>query len=204
MAHARRLTAGLLALLPAACGEVPAADALRALIPGGTEAVEAVPVPADGPLLLLVAPRGVALLPVGQAGLRQLWRGEGNVAVATEGARVVATAGLGQMLMASRLDGPDPLEDPRALAGREVGLRRLVDLADSPRDPGAMRFGLALDCTLRGAAQGAWIVVEERCAGEDLAFTSRYWAEAATGQVTRSEQWAGDRLPLLQIRMQGI
>jgi hypothetical protein len=207
VAHAARLTLPLLAALLAACGQVPAADALRRAMPGlngGTAAVAPAAVPADGPVLLLLAPRQVALVPVSEAGGRRLWRGEGNIAIATEGPRVVATAGLPHMVMATRFDGADPLEDPRALVGRQAPLRRVVDLSGAARDPAGMRFGLALDCILSGRPEEGLILVEERCTGDGVAFTNRFWAAAGTGAVLRSEQWAGDAIGMLSIRMEGV
>lgn len=145
----------------------------------------------------------MVLQPVSEAGGRRLWRGSDNVAIATEGARVVATAGLPQMVVTTRFDGPDPLADPRALVGRQASLRRVVDLSGATRDPAGMRFGLALDCVLRGQADGEWILVEERCAGGGVAFTNRFWAVAATGTVIRSEQWAGEAIGMLSLQMPG-
>lgn len=199
MAHARRLIALLLAgaAALAGCGDTPAALVLGAA--DGTVA----PVPVEGPALLLLAPRRVVLLPIGQAGARRLWRGEGNIALATEGARVVATAGLARMVMATRFDGTDPLDDPRALVGREAAARRTVDLAGADRNAGAMRFGVVLACTLRGREEAGWILLEEVCTGDGLNFTNRFQADAATGAVRRSEQWAGEGIGQLVIEMQG-
>jgi hypothetical protein len=189
VAHARGLTA-LLALLLAACGETPSGEAMRAAFAEAPEQVA--PVPIEGPRLVLLAPRRATLIPVGGSGPRQLWRGPLGVAIATDGARVVATAGLGQMLTATRVDGPDPIEDLRAVVAAPAATRRTVDLSGSNRDPASMRFGLAFDCTVRAAVQGEWIVAEERCSGGFQSFTNRFWAPAATGQVVRSEQWVGD------------
>jgi hypothetical protein len=146
----------------------------------------------------------VVLLPASGGGARQVWRGPGQVALATDGARVVGTAGLAQMVMTTRFDGPDPLEDARALVGQQARARRTIDLAGGNRDPGSMRFGLVVDCVLRGRAEGGWIVVEERCGGHVAAFTNRFWADPATGIVWRSEQWAGDGIPMLRLQRQGI
>lgn len=158
----------------------------------------------DEPALAITLGRRRAVATLMQAqGERRLWRTPDGVAVATAGARVVATAGLSEMLAATRLDGPDPLDDPAALVGREVALRRQVDLMRAGRGPEGMRFGLQLSCRLRaGAPQGLpaaaaadLIEVRERCAGGGVSFTNRYWAEAEGGAVVRSEQWVGERLP---------
>jgi hypothetical protein len=205
MATAPRLTAllPLLPLLLAACGDTPAGQALRGAAPPAQPAT-VLPGPAEGPALLLLSPRPGLLVPISTTGGRRVWRGDGHVALATEGARIVATAGLPQILMATLFDGPDPLEDPRALLGREVPARRTLDLSGAERDPASMRFGVALDCVLRGAPDGGRLVVEERCTGPGLAFTNRYWADAATGRIQLSEQWVGDGVGMLLIRTQGI
>lgn len=200
--RAVRWLAPALAALLAGCGDTPTAEALRALMPGG--AAEEVAAPASGPALLLLAPRRAVLLPVSVTGDRRLWRGEGNIAIATEGARVVGTAGLGQTLASTRFEGPDPLEDPRALVGREAAARRSVDLAGADRDPGSMRFGLLLDCVLQGRTEPGWILVEERCEGDGISFTNRFRADAATGTVRHSEQWAGEGVGMLSVEIRGI
>ena len=191
MANPARLIATLLLL--SACAQTPAGEATR---------MAAAPV--QGPSLLLGGPRQAVLVPVGGTAARQIWRGAGNIALQTDGARVVATAGLAQSVMATRLDGPDPLEDPRTLVGREATARRTVDLAGADRDPASMRFGVTLDCVLRGRAEGGWIVVEERCSGAAAPFTNRFWADPATGQVWRSEQWAGDAIAPLSLQLRGM
>jgi hypothetical protein len=200
MANTLRLTALLLLPLLAACGQTPAAEALR-MTTARPQAATAAPV--QGPSLLLQGPRLAVLVPASGTGTRQVWRGDDNIALATDGARVVGTAGLQQTVMATRFDGPDPLEDARALAGREAPARRTVDLAGSDRDAGSMRFGVVLDCVLRGRADAGWLLVEERCAGAVPSFTNRFWADPATGVVWRSEQWAGDGVGMLSLQLRG-
>lgn len=195
MANTARLIAAL--LLVSACGATPAGDAPRL---AGAPAAD--PAPARGPALLLTAPRQAILAPLEGGGTRQIWRGTGNIALQTEGARVIATAGLPQSVMATRLDGPDPLADPRALVGRAATARRTVDLAGADGNPASMRFGLTLVCELRGHAEGGWILVEERCDGAAAPFTNRFWADPATGQVWRSQQWAGDAIAPLSLQWQ--
>jgi hypothetical protein len=198
MANPARLIAALLLL--SACGQPPAGEGLRLAARSTPQVAEAEP---PGPSLLLEGPRRVVLVPVSGNGARQVWRGPGQVALATDGARVVGTAGLGQMVMATRLDDPDPLEDARALVGRDARARRTIDLAGADRDPASMRFGLMVECALRGRAEAGWIVVEERCGGDVTAFTNRFWADPATGIVWRSEQWAGDAVPMLRLQRRG-
>ncbi|WBV42675.1 YjbF family lipoprotein [Pseudoroseomonas cervicalis] len=135
--------------------------------------------------------QAIALL-IQQSGETRLWRSQGGLVVATEGARITATAGLRQWIAASRLDGPDPLEEPLSLAARPATLRRQLDLMDQGRQPEGMRFGMALNCRLSAAPQGSALLVSERCHGAGASFTNRYWADPATGGIWRSEQWVGE------------
>lgn len=78
-----------LLLLPvlAGCGLLPEERAPQsdARIPSGTPALVAV-----------AGPRQAVLTQQSEEGARRLWRG-GGLAVATEGARITATAGFGQL-----------------------------------------------------------------------------------------------------------
>jgi hypothetical protein len=185
MARPHCLTLALLLL--AGCGDTPLADAMRGPAPMAETQ------PAAGPALLVTGARRpfrFALLQ--EAGGQRLWRAEGGAALATQGARITGTAGLGPGLAGTRLEGPDPLDDPRALLGREARSQRSIDLQGASRDPEELRFGVQLSCRMTAEAEGAWVVVTERCTGDDIDFTNRFWAEAATGAVRRSEQWVGD------------
>ncbi len=179
-----------LPLLLAACGATPSGEAPRGLPPA-----------VEGPALVLTAPRAAVLRPV--PGIAGLWRSEDGIAVQVEHGRVVAAAGLGPILMATRFETPDPLADPRALAGREAMARRSLDLAGPDRDPAGMRFGLPIACTLRGAAEGGWLRVEERCTGPGMAFTNHYRA-APDGRIVESEQWVGEGVTKLTLTVPGI
>ncbi len=185
MAHPARLTAVLLLLL-AACAAEPEAPRAEA------------PAPADA--LVMEAPRRAVLRPAGGTAPRRLWRDGEGLALETEGPRVVATAGLGPALMGTGLDGADPMADPRAIPPSGLVARRVVDLGDDRRDPAAMRFGVLLSCTLVPRAEGAWLLVEEACRGDGVSFAGRFRAEASTGRVVASEQWAGEGLPALLLR----
>lgn len=206
----------LLLLLLAACADVTATDVLRVAVwpipvpdlsgpPRERDAEwdeEEAPAPPPEPTLGLAlgSRRAVATL-VQAMGERRIWRSLGGVAVETSGARVVATAGLSQTVAATRFEGPDPLEDPRALAGREARSRRTVDLMGPRGNPARMRFGVILECRLSGLAaeQPEVLLVEERCrAGRDD-LVNRFWVDERTGAVFRSEQWIGDDLPSLTV-----
>jgi len=206
----RPLLSALPALLLTACGMLPAwPEALTPTLPQALVPAFLDPVPVaepdppgmvatqDGdatPSLRLSWAKGQALALLIQAnGENRLWRSAGGVVVATDGARVVATAGLREWIASTRLDGPDPLDEPLALVGRSTGLRRQVDLVRGDRAPETMRFGVALTCRLGAAYEGAAVVVRESCRGGGTGgFTNRYWADPGSGGIYRSEQWVGE------------
>ncbi|MFC3126963.1 YjbF family lipoprotein [Pseudoroseomonas globiformis] len=180
--------------------------------PDSTDPAAAVRPVADGtPSVRLSWGRGTALaLLVSQNGENRMWRSAGGVVVATDGARIVATAGLREWIASTRIDGPDPLDEPLSLASQPVTLRRQVDLMRGNRAPSSMRFGVALNCRISAARQGPALVVRENCRGTGplmtepgwfggvfgeesrSGFTNRYWADPATGGIYRSEQWVGE------------
>lgn len=150
----------------------------------------------DGPQMVRLAlgRRQASATLIQEQGQRRLWRAPGGVVVSTDGARVVATAGLPQMVMATRFDGPDPLEDPKSLIGRSVETRRLVDVMGASRDPSTMRFGLSFDCRLRAfrTDEEHMILIEERCRVPGLSpVSNRFWADEGSNRVGFAEQWVG-------------
>ncbi len=199
-------------LLPAACGPFLSDDILPA---GLTEAIfgtgepeaEWDSAPAQPPrgeaalALSLGSRRGVATL-LQEEGERRLWRTPGGVAVSTEGARVVATAGLRQVLAATRFDGTDLLARLPELGEGEFRATRVVDLMRSATDPSRMRFGVRLDCrmTVGPAPIEETLLVVETCRG-GAQFTNQFWADARSYAVFRSEQWVGDDLPPLVVEV---
>lgn len=191
-----RAIAPALALLLAACGDTPVAEALRGVLP----TAEAPAAPAGG-LRLAGARQSHVFTLAQQTGNRRLWRAEGGIAIATEGPRIVATAGLGQMLTATRQEGPDPLDDVLALLGNPASTRRTVDLAGASREPATMRFGLVVECRLTASRQADGILVREACTSPAGAFTNRFWADPETGAVLRSEQWVGNEVPPVTMEM---
>jgi hypothetical protein len=204
-------------LLPAACGPFLGDDILpTSLVP--TELTEAIfgtgepeaewedqpaePVEGEAALSLsLGSRRGVALL-LQEEGDRRLWRTPGGVAVATHGARVVATAGLRQVLAATRFDGTDLLARLPELGQGEWRATRVVDLMRSATDPRRMRFGVRLDCRMivGPAPIEDTLLVTETCRG-GARFTNRFWVDARSYAVFRSEQWVGDDLPPLLVEV---
>ena len=191
---------GLLLLLPGCIGlpEIPALSSLwEAPLPEAEPdppRLTAHP-PGDMPALRVSwgSSRALVLL-IQQNGENRLWRSGGGLVVATDGARVVATAGLRDWLASTRLDGPDPLDDPLALVGQPAAtLRRELDLMRGDRSPDSMRFGVALSCRLTASLEGAAVLVLEHCRRRGgKSFTNRYWADPASGGIYRSEQWVGD------------
>jgi hypothetical protein len=199
-----RATPALLlsALLLAGCGDTLWAG-LPASWPGAGRA-EAEPEPAGPALRLTLRGRESLAALVQEAGDRRLWRTAGNQVVETDGGRVVATSGFGEMLAATRLDGPDPLSAPAALLDRPALARRLVDLMRADRAAEGMRFGIPVECRLAAQRTGEpeVLLVEERCrAGGAGRFTNRYWTEGGT--VLRAEQWIGPGLPMLTVDFLG-
>lgn len=209
----RRALLPLLLLLPlAGCGVTPRAliwpfgfllddpEPVTDLAPprdryAGGGAAAANP-PEEPALMLSVGRRRVVATLLEQNGERRLWRSPDGTVVATDGARVVATAGLPVWLASTRLDGPDPLEDPTALADQPATARRSVDLMRPGRNPDDMRFGVPLECRFRAVREADALVVVERCGG-GASFTNRYWAVPETGSIWRSEQWVGGEAPMV-------
>ncbi len=161
------------------------------------------PEPDQPTLRLRLGSRAAHAQLVQASGERRLWRTPAGFALATEGARVIATAGASQYLAATRFEGTDPLSEPATLLGRGRASRRQVDLASQDRAPGGMVFGAVLNCRLRATPvpeDAATLLVEEACTSQQLpAFTNRFWVEAEGGAVLRSEQWIGPNLPPLRV-----
>ncbi|WP_431271452.1 YjbF family lipoprotein [Dankookia sp. P2] len=115
---------------------------------------------------------------------------------------MVATAGFGEMLAATRFDGPDPLADPSALLERPAAARRMVDLMRADRAAEGMRFGVQVECRLQATRteDAAVLLVEERCRAEGAGrFTNRFWVAAEGGAVLQAWQWIGPGLPMLTV-----
>ncbi|CAH0188204.1 YjbF family lipoprotein [Roseomonas sp. CECT 9278] len=210
----------LSALLLGACGNTTGADVLRVMVwpiplPDSLfEASTALPeadwttageaVQAEAALALtLGSRRGVATL-VQAEGERRMWRTAGGVVVATEGPRIVATAGLREVVAATRFDGVDPLTRIGELGSTAVSGARVVDVMRSETDPSRMRFGLRLDCRVSVAPAEVedTLLVRETCRGA-ATFTNRFWADARSYAVFRSEQWVGEGLPPLVVEVLG-
>ena len=119
-------------------------------------------------------------------------------------ARRVAAAGLREVVAATRFDGVDPLTRIADLGTTPVSGARVVDVMRSETDPARMRFGLRLDCRVSAgpAEVEDTVLVRETCRGA-ASFTNRFWADARSFAVFRSEQWVGAGLPPLVVEVLG-
>ncbi len=215
---AKRVASMMLLLPLLACSQMSTTDVLRVLVwpipvpddlfgsrtrerEAAWDRADAAAQPASPALTLMLGRRQAVATLYQTHGERRLWRTAGGLVVATDGARVVATSGLSEMIAATRFEGPDPLAAPLALTQGAARSRRVVDLMRLGREPDGMRFGLILDCALRIAEGDAEaLLLEEACSG-DARFTNRFWADPGTGAVFRSEQWIGRRLPPLVVEV---
>lgn len=195
----------LLLLLFAGCGDTLWRNTLDSLVDAVAPVVTPLadlPEPEGRALRLWVGGRSTTAVLLQALGERRIWRTASGIVVATEGGRVTATAGLRQMLAATRFEGPDPLAAPAALLDQPAEARRLVDLMGADREPDGMRFGISLACRLRAerTADAEVLLVSERCRTRgSLGFTNRFWVEAEGGGVLRAEQWVGPRVPMLVV-----
>ena len=153
-----RACAFLILLLLSACGQTATSDILRVLVwPIPVPNFDSAPEDRNararwddgstsrslrGPAvsLTLGSRRAVAPL-VSTQGERRTWRSSGGVVVVTEGARIVATSGLFDVLATTRFEGPDPLDNPRALLTRRSTVAPTCPraIAPAPR-PSARRL----------------------------------------------------------------
>ena len=186
------------ALLPPIPGDNP--EPRRYDAPEGALEEPGETVPAGPSLLVTYGSQRKVFTLLQANGEQRLWRSADGTVMGTDGARVVATAGLSTWVAATRFDGPDPLAAPNTLLDQPAPARRLVDLMTSARDPDRMRFGVSLECRLRAARAEGALYVEERCGG-GARFVNRFWADPNTGAVWRSEQWVGldDRMMTVEV-----
>jgi hypothetical protein len=140
--------------------------------------------------------------PVRQEGPRRFWRTDQGLVFVTEGARVVATAGLPSLLLANTPIGDDPLRRTAPLGPAPVRLAHSLDFAGAEGRPEQMRFGQLVQCRIEpeGPAIGGVIERVEICEGAAF-FTNRFWFRAADRVLIRSEQWIGRDLPPLRLEV---
>jgi hypothetical protein len=120
----------------------------------------------------------------------------------TEGARVVATAGLPTMLLASAPIGEDPLRRAAPLGPTPVRVAHSLDLSGADGRPEQMRFGQVVQCRIEAEEPAIGGVIErvEICEGAAF-FTNRFWFRAADRVLIRSEQWIGRDVPPLRLEV---
>lgn len=140
--------------------------------------------------------------PVREEGPRRFWRMDEGFVFVTEGARVVATAGLPTMLLASTPIGQDPLRRAAPLGPAPVRLSHSLDMAGASGRPEQMRFGQVVQCRIEPEEPAIGGVIErvELCEGE-VVFTNRFWLRAADRVLIRSEQWIGRDVPPLRLEV---
>jgi hypothetical protein len=195
----RLLLLALLVLLTG-CGSSPWADLTRELNASNPSGDIREP---DGPALrLALNGRATYARLLQESGNRKLWRSASGLVVATEGGRVVATSGAGEILVTTRFDGADPLTDPNALLDEVTPAHRSIDLMGPNRTPESMRFGVSVECRMVASrsTDPAFLLVEEQCrAPSEGQFTNRFWVEAESGAVVRAEQWIGPGVGMLGV-----
>ena len=140
--------------------------------------------------------------PVRQEGPRRFWRMDEGLVFVTEGARVVATAGLPVMLLASNAIGDDPLRRAAKPGPGPMRLSHSLDLAGADGRPDQMRFGQVVQCRMEAEEPpiGGLIERVEICEGSAF-FSNRFWFRAADGALIRSEQWIGRGVPPLRLEV---
>jgi len=140
--------------------------------------------------------------PVRAEGGRLFWRMDDGFVFVTEAARVVATAGLPTLLLASAPIGDDPLRRPAPLGPGPLRIALSLDLAGADGRPKQMRFGQMVQCRIEPEEPAIGGVIErvEICEGA-VAFTNRFWLRAADRVLIRSEQWIGRDVPLLRLEV---
>ena len=140
--------------------------------------------------------------PVRQEGSRRFWRTDQGLVFVTEGARIVATAGLPTMLLANTPIGDDPLRRAARLGPAPVRLAHSFDFAGAEGRPEQMRFGQVVQCRIEPEEPAIGGVIErvEICEGAAV-FTNRFWFRAADRVLIRSEQWIGRDVPPLRLEV---
>ncbi len=133
---------------------------------------------------------------------RRIWRLDTGFVFVTEGARVIATAGLETTLLATHFLGEDPLRGTQALGPAPLLLARGFDTASANGKPEDMRFGQLVQCRLEPPEDALDGLLEraEICEGAAY-FTNRFWFRASDGALVRSEQWIGRRVPPLRLEV---
>ena len=187
-------------------------------LPGGAGLIGGAPpagqmVPPEQLAPLVAPPAGRALWaelgqdagparPVREEGPRRFWRMDQGFVFVTEGARVVATAGLPTMLLASAPIGEDPLRHAAPLGPAPIRVAHSLDISGAEGRPEQMRFGQVVQCRIEAEEPAIGSVIErvEICEGAAF-FTNRFWFREADRVLIRSEQWIGRDVPPLRLEV---
>ena len=201
-----KLSALLLSMMLGGCGVLGGAGLTRPapqgqLVPPEVLAPLAAPPPSRALWAEIGEDAGLAR-PVRQEGARRFWRMDEGLVFVTEGARVVATAGLPVMLLASSAIGDDPLRGVVKPGPGPVRLAHSLDMAGADGRPEQMRFGQVVQCRMEAEEPAIGGVIErvEICEGAAV-FSNHFWFRAADGVLIRSEQWIGRGLPPLRLEV---
>ncbi|MBM3587853.1 MAG: YjbF family lipoprotein [Alphaproteobacteria bacterium] len=197
----------LLALMLGGCGALGRAGLIGNAPPAGQM------VPPEQFAPLAAPPPGRALWaelgqdagparPVRAEGPRRFWLMDKGFVFVTGGARVVATAGLPTMLLASAHIGDDPLRRASPLGPAPFRLGHSFDLSGAEGRAEQMRFGQVVQCRIEAEEPVIGGVIEpvEICEGAAF-FTNRFWFCAADRVLIRSEQGIGRDVPPLRLQV---
>lgn len=153
------------------------------------------------------APAGGALVALVENSGRVVYVSGDRRSLTFEGAQIVAANAVGAELAGYRSDPEaDPTRRPRPLAEWPEEVVRVWRFRDAMGRP----FARAAVCTPRAGAPEAVEVygltltltpVTEPCRTPAHAFTNRWWLEAETGRVWKSEQWLGPEAGMITIEV---
>ena len=120
--------------------------------------------------------------------------------ITLRGSRVTGTRGLGDDLLASQTEGPDPVVTPTPPQNWPSRITRVYTFPGGDTPEGQK---LVFDCVIERVGPAALEIVgrrhegvqfSETCRSEDMDFENLYLADGNTGFVWRSIQWIGPEL----------
>ncbi|WP_268246025.1 YjbF family lipoprotein [Aliiroseovarius zhejiangensis] len=156
-----------------------------------------------GPIALVVRPETKAVLaisPVGRNGDYVTWGSAPGQGLTFQRGVLANTRGLGDDLMASRIDTAVSAITARRNATYKREHTYLGDLGQNT--------SLVVDCTLTrgktervslGAINADAVIMKESCRRGEIAFNNVYWVDG-NGRVLKSSQWVGQRIGSLAIQ----
>lgn len=156
-----------------------------------------------GPIALVVRVETKAVLamsPVGRNGDYVTWGSAPGQGITFQRGVLANTRGLGDDLMASRIDSAVSAITARRNSTYNREYTYLGNLGQSTK--------LVVSCSLErgkservklGAIDASAVVMKESCSRGDIAFNNVYWVDGA-GRVLKSSQWVGQRIGSLAIQ----